>query len=135
MASKKLSPADHIELQQLVMEGVPPGDLAEKFKIAVSSVHNYKKQLREQGLVLPDVRGKRPTGRYNAATQPVQGNGPVMLGTHTGSLGEGAVLPHEGEEQTGESAYVYFIVNGRKIAIDARASSIRVENGTVIVDF
>jgi DNA-binding CsgD family transcriptional regulator len=61
MARKKLDSKHQQELEKLVMEGKTPEDISKHFSIAVSSVHNYKRMLKQRGLVIPDVRGKRPS--------------------------------------------------------------------------
>lgn len=62
MARKKLEAAQLKKLEALVMEGKTPEDISKYFNIAVSSVHNYKRMLKEKGLKIPDIRGKRPVG-------------------------------------------------------------------------
>jgi len=62
MARKKLEAAQLKKLEALVMEGKTPEDISKYFNIAVSSVHNYKRILKEKGLKIPDIRGKRPVG-------------------------------------------------------------------------
>ena len=135
MAFKKLAAADVATLTEMVMNGVPPADLADRFKVSISSIHNYKRELKQGGLALPDVRGRRPTGQFDASKVPVEGALPMMLSSHQGHTGAGAIFPHEGEQQSQQAAYVTFIINGLRVQVDARASSVRVENGTVIVEF
>lgn len=62
MANKKLGIEQLEQLKKLVLEGKTPEDISKFFNIAVSSVHNYKRMLKEKGMTIPDVRGKRPTG-------------------------------------------------------------------------
>jgi len=61
--NKKLG--DMTEFTTLVLDGVTPEDISKRFNVAISTVHNYKRQLQEQGLEIPSVRGKRPSGKYD----------------------------------------------------------------------
>jgi hypothetical protein len=61
MPTKKLSPKEIDKMKRMVVQGVYPGDIAERFHMAVSSVHNYKKRFREEGLKYPSLRGKHST--------------------------------------------------------------------------
>lgn len=62
MASKRLSLKDIDTIKNMVIQGTAPEDIAKHFKIAISSVHYYKKRFKDEGLTFPNVRGKRPTG-------------------------------------------------------------------------
>lgn len=61
MAKMKISNEQFEQLKVMVSKGVTPEEISKKFNIAVSSVHNYKRQLKDAGLKIPDVRGKRPS--------------------------------------------------------------------------
>jgi transposase len=60
MAKKKLTDQHIKEMTQMVTQGKTPDEISKHFKIAVSSVHNYKRELRKKGVDVPDVKGKRP---------------------------------------------------------------------------
>jgi hypothetical protein len=62
MAYKRLSLEQTKQMKAMVLNSVAPEDIAKHFEIAISSVHNYKKRFKQDGLQFPDVRGKRPTG-------------------------------------------------------------------------
>lgn len=62
MAHKRLTPQQIELMKAMVQQGTAPEDISKHFEIAISSVHNYKKLFKQQGLKFPDVRGKRPTG-------------------------------------------------------------------------
>ena len=68
MKGKKLSFEQVNDLQEMLLEGQTPQDAANFFMIAVSTVHNYKKELRERGIELPNVRGQRPKGNDSSLT-------------------------------------------------------------------
>lgn len=62
MASKRLSATEMDEMRKMVVQGVSPEDMSKHFNIAISSVHNYKRRFKQDGLEFPTVRGQRPTG-------------------------------------------------------------------------
>ena len=57
-----LTPDQISEMQKLLETGYTPLDISRYFEIGITSVHNYKNRLKEQGIVLPSVKGKRPQG-------------------------------------------------------------------------
>jgi len=71
MANKRLTTKQIAEMQAMVQHGVSPEDMAKYFNIAISSVHNYKKRFREQGVDFPLVRGKRPSGSIESVSREV----------------------------------------------------------------
>lgn len=84
MASKRLSIEDIQKMKNMVSKGVAPEDISNHFGIAISSVHNYKNRFKQEGMVFPAIRGKRPTGSVEATAsskepikQPAQVNKPV----------------------------------------------------------
>ena len=62
MANKSLSEKEKKDLKQMVINGVAPEDLANHFQISISSVHNHKQRLKNEGVNFPSVRGQRPIG-------------------------------------------------------------------------
>lgn len=62
MAHKRLTPEQIEYMKAMVLQGTAPEDISKYFQIAISSVHNYKKLFKQQGLQFPDVRGTRPKG-------------------------------------------------------------------------
>lgn len=72
MAKMKISNEQFEQLKVMVSKGVTPEEISKRFGIAVSSVHNYKRQLKESGLKVPDVRGKRPSDvSHSSIVQPM----------------------------------------------------------------
>jgi hypothetical protein len=61
MAKKKISDEQIAEMKKMVAAGTTPEDISKHFNIGISSVHNYKRMLKKEGLEVPDVRGKRPS--------------------------------------------------------------------------
>ncbi len=62
MSQKRLTPDEKEKLQGMVLQGVAPEDISNYFGIAISSVHNFKKKMKDDGIVLTNLRGKRPVG-------------------------------------------------------------------------
>lgn len=62
MSRKKLSEKDMRKMEELFQQGKTPGDVSKYFDIAISSVHNYKRTMKDKGIPLPDIRGQRPKG-------------------------------------------------------------------------
>lgn len=62
MAYKRLGNEKLEVFEKLVLEEKTPEDISAMMGISVSSVHNYKRAMRERGIEIPDVRGKRPQG-------------------------------------------------------------------------
>lgn len=71
MARKKLDADKLEELKKMVLDGITPEDISKQFNIAISSVHNYKRTLRDLGVDIPDVRGKRPSKTAVQNGEPV----------------------------------------------------------------
>ena len=65
MSNKSLSEKEKSDLKQMVITGVAPEDIANHFKISISSVHNHKQRLKNNGVKFPNVRGQRPVGKYS----------------------------------------------------------------------
>jgi transposase len=102
------------EMEQLVLDGVTPEDLSTYFNMSVSSVHNYKRELRERGLKVPDIRGKRPSGMYKPSTGKTEQ-------LHT--------IIHEKEGK-----YIYIVVNGVDFHISKQVRSVRIDEEGVLVN-
>jgi len=60
MANVRLTNEQLEELKEMVIQGVYPDDIASHFGIAVSTVHNHKKKMKQEGVEFPSVKGKRP---------------------------------------------------------------------------
>ena len=69
MPKRKITPKEIDKMKRMVVQGVYPGDIAERFHMAVSSIHNYKKKFKEEGLDFPSLRGKREIF-YKSLEQP-----------------------------------------------------------------
>lgn len=126
MATPRLSGLLLEELTTLVQEGRTPKDLAAHFGVAVSTIHNYKRLLKEQKIAVPCVRGRHSGYCLMPPTAPV-----LMLGTFHGFSEDMVTLPgEEGQAQT--PGYMTISIAGQTIQVDKRASSVRVDaDGTV----
>lgn len=62
MPYKSLTSDEIEQLKKMAIAGTAPKDIAAFFGIGIASVHNHKTKLKEQGVILPDVRGQRAKG-------------------------------------------------------------------------
>lgn len=115
MAKKKLDSGKLEEMRRLVQEGVTPESISKHFKIAVSSVHNYKKMFKEQGLKIPDVRGKRPSDIIS--TKPVE------------------MFSQRPAQNLNGMSYICLVVNGVQFMISNKARKVEVLEDKVLVEF
>lgn len=116
MANKRLSLEDTEQMKKMVMKGVSPEDIAKHFKVAISSVHNYKKRFREQGVNFPDVRGKRPTGSVDVTS---------IKDTKK------TTLTHQLTSQDSMN----FVVNGVRVHVSANAKNVNISKDTIEINF
>lgn len=120
MASKRLSLQDIELMKTMVVKGVAPEDIAKHFNIAISSVHNYKKRFKLQGVKFPDVRGKRPTGSVDI--QSDKDVKTTSTSRHTGDV-------------TAQSGAMDFIVNGVKVHVSAQAKNVNISKDSIEITF
>lgn len=113
MAKKKLEGEKLLKFRELVMEGKTPEEIKDYFGIGVSSVHNYKRKLRDEGLDIPDVRGKRPSD-----VAPVAGVRPLF----------------KNGESPAKSGDLEFIVNGVKITVHGSAKTVDIDGNSIRVE-
>jgi len=118
MKYKRLSKAEIEEMKVMVQKGTAPEDLARHFGIAISSVHNYKKQFKADGVEFPNVKGKRPTGMAKPSG--------VVAGKNQ--------VAKTDTPQPIHSGYM-FVVNGVSVQVDGTAKNVVIGNGTIQIDF
>jgi hypothetical protein len=125
MANKRLTTAEMEQMKQMVVKGTAPEDIANHFGIAVSSVHNYKKRFRDQGLQFPSVRGQRPIGA--SPLQPVSpAAGPSFSSVPSMQAGSDTMIA----AQTGEFS---FVINGVSVKVSSEAKNVSIgKNGMEI---
>lgn len=130
------------EMKQLVVQGIPPHKISEKFNISPSTVHNYKSQFRKEGLEFVDIKGGRTakpkaiklTQQNRTFNQPssslvnpsVPGSDHTATGLPTSQVNTGAV----------SNAKNTFIVNGTSIRINTEVKSINIDktDGNLLFD-
>lgn len=122
MALKRLTLQDVDQMKSMVQRGVAPEDIAKHFKIAISSVHNYKARFKQQGVKFPDVRGKRPTGSVGEVSKPI-----TVL----------KQVDQQAQQQPEVSAdsSMNFIVNGVQVQVSAGAKNVNISKGNIEVNF
>lgn len=111
--AKRLSLVQVEQMKEMVQKGVAPEDIAKKFNMAVSSVHNYKARFKAEGLNFPNVRGKRPTGNIPSAE----------------------IKQITGVVQKNNDSNFKFIVNGVSIQISSQAKSVNIDKNTMEIKF
>ena len=121
MSHKRLSDAEKAELKQMVINGIAPGDISNHFGVAISSVHNFKRQLKDQGVNFPIVKGKRPTGAV-APQNAVKSSGDVK-----------SITPQR--ETARPSGATNVVVNGVSYEVSAQAKKVVISKGEIRVDF
>lgn len=68
---KRLTDTERKQVEKMIEKALSPEDIATHFGIAISTVHHIKKELKQRGISLPNVRGKRPQGYINPEDIPV----------------------------------------------------------------
>jgi flagellar capping protein FliD len=117
MANKRLSLQDTEQMKNMVMKGVAPEDIANHFNIAISSVHNYKKRFKQQGVKFPDIRGRRPSGSVEIqSTQNVNN-------------------PSTENYISSDSNTMNFVVNGVSVHVSAKAKNVNISKDTIEINF
>lgn len=119
MAKKKLTEQHIKEMTQMVTQGKTPDEISKHFNIAVSSVHNYKRELRKKGVDVPDVKGKRPGDPFQRKV--------VKAIT--------AATPVVRKSTTLKSGYISVTVNDVLFKVDSRAKSVTIGQDTLHVMF
>ena len=113
MPNKRLSAVEIQRMKNMVLNGVAPEDIAQTFGMAISSVHNYKKRFKNEGLKFPSIRGKRPTG----VVEPTSVKSVVSSDQS---------LPQNG---------LKFVVNGVSLQISAKAKNVTIGKDSREINF
>jgi hypothetical protein len=113
MANKRLTAVEIQQMKTMVANGTAPEDIAKTFGMAISSVHNYKKRFKEEGLKFPNIRGKRPTGAVEI---------PSAKPATTRDLSS----PQNGFK---------FVVNGVAVEISAQAKNVTIGKDSMEINF
>jgi hypothetical protein len=116
MANKRLTAVEIQRMKTMVANGTAPEDIAKTFGMAISSVHNYKKRFKDQGLKFPSVRGKRPTG----SIEPVSN-----VSKHVQSASS-SIAQQDGFK---------FVVNGVSVQISDQAKNVTIGKDKIEINF
>ena len=116
MAKKKMSNEQLAKMEALLKEGKTPEDLSNYFGVAISSIHNYKKMLRDKGIQLPNIRGQRPKGIEDVS------NGIPLLS----SISKDVIMLQ---------AYIHLIVNKTDLYVKQSAKAIKVDENQITIEF
>lgn len=112
----KLSKQQLEEMKQMISKGVSPEDISNHFNVAISNVHYYKAKFKKEGLDVPNLKGRRPTGSVQQPAIP--GNSPAAT-ADTSITGQDMKL----------------VVNGVAVTIHGQAKNVTIGNGSLQVDF
>lgn len=124
MANKRLKSQEIQEMKQMVSQGIAPDDIAKHFDIAISSVHNYKKRFKEEGLQFPSVKGKRPTGSVDVHVKPLNlANSTVKP---IGQINSPTSLNQDDYK---------FIINGVSVKISGKAKNVNIGKDHMEINF
>lgn len=126
--SKRLTPVQAEEMKKMVVKGVAPEDIANHFGIAISSVHNYKKRFKDEGVEFPSVKGKRPAGQVQKPAGTVKGFRYTEK-TISAPTAQARNMP------TASSQHLRVIVNGVSVEVAAGAKSVNINNGQIEVKY
>jgi len=139
MKYTKLNNEQQAEMKRMVKDGITPKEIIDHFneqgtKVAISTVHNFKKQWREEGVSIPEVKGKRksseviPSGQYEhrSQTRPSHGsNSRVHVAVSKTAVYGGSIKQSKDFEEDSNSIQksVYYI-NNVKIEITGEISGV-----------
>lgn len=110
----KLSKQQLEQMKQMISKGVTPEDISHHFGVAISNVHYYKAKFKKEGLEVPNVKGRRPTGSVQKSALP-------------GNISATASLTPSGDMRV--------VVNGVPVTIHGSAKNVTISNGSLQVDF
>lgn len=131
MARRKLNDDQMNELKKMFIAGVAPQAIADHYGIAISSVHNFKKQFKDIGVTIPDVRGQRPN---QAQVNEVLGGG-VVTPKQPRKLGAGVVSESTKPSNTPSAENFTFVVNGTRVNVEGHAKDVVIANGEIKITF
>ena len=114
MANKRLEGERLQKFKEMVLAENTPEDIAAVFRISVSSVHNYKRAMKDEGFEVPDVRGKRPQ---------LHGKTPIL------PFFNPAMLPKSSAQE-----FVELKVNNVVIRVSNNVKNISVESNQILID-
>ena len=121
MARKSLSTEQIERMKELLLGGMLPEDISKEIGVAVSSVNNYKKRFRDEGVLMPSKRAVRvKKSKKVVSDAPVHSIGQITT----------AVSEHT------KSAQAYrFIVNGVTVEISGQAKNINIGPNRIEISF
>jgi hypothetical protein len=139
MANKRLTDKQKEELKKLALKGVAPKDIADYFGIAISSVHNIKKQFTENGVKFPDVKGQRPTGNLGKAS-PSAGKPQEVQPSGSFNNLAASVVPINAPQHNEPSLQIAasgldVTVNGVTVHVEPGAKNVTIAKGSINIDF
>lgn len=119
MSNRRLSTNEREELKKMALKGLPPVEIAKYFGMSISSVHNVKKQLKDEGVEFPAVLGRRPSTSEHT---PANAKDPKL----------NATIKNTNRDSQGD---LKLVVNGVNVQVGPEAKNVVVANGVVKIDF
>lgn len=113
--AKRLTEEQVQELKLLVIDGYTPEEIAKRYNIAVSSVHNYKNRFRRQGIEFPSVRGYRP-GRRQVETTLAEEPLPTQI-------------------DVAETENIRFVVNGIIVDVEPGVQRVHIDKNKIEITY
>lgn len=118
--TKVLSLAQQEEVRNLMVQGVQPQRIADLYHVAISTIHNYKTQFKNEGTEIPSVKGRQsavtaerinPGARTSSRSGQVPGSSQTPLPGVQGLTGRPSV----------------FVINDVSIQISEQAKSVSID--------
>ncbi len=113
----KLTKQQLNQMKQMISKGVSPEDISNHFNVAISNVHYYKAKFKKEGLDVPNLKGRRPTGSVMTSAIP-------RTGQEVGQVAN---------QVTGQDMRV--VVNGVPVTIHGHAKNVTISNGSLQINF
>ena len=120
--TKSVTPTQIEEMKAMVISGVQPQKIANKFGIGISTVHNYKKQFKEEGLQFESVRGRQAINKPSGLPRSNVKNLMQEISTPI----------HNNTQLVGSNT---FVINGTTIQISNLAKSVNIEKNNENIVF
>ncbi|WP_290798219.1 hypothetical protein [Flavihumibacter sp. UBA7668] len=131
MSKPHLSMEDLQQILELAKSGLTPEEIAQKFNVAVSTIHYHKGRWKKQGWNFPDIRGRRPQSFIERAAEKA----PNFFRGVTGQPFPTKQFSSEHTVNLPSNGSYKFVVNGTTVTIDSKAKSVEIQPDRIIVNF
>jgi biotin operon repressor len=128
MATKTLSPEQLDQLKESLQQGANPAELAEKFDISVSSINNYKKRLRDEGVVIAAKRGRKPKSESDGSTPRPKKSGRKKMAEAAGTPAHSAFAGNGHFSHT-------FVIDGTAVEISGNPRHVHISKEKIVINY